>query len=125
MTSADIKEIKELLSSHKKVVITSHLNPDGDAMGSSLALYHFLIQLKHSVTVVVPSSYPDFLHWLPGNSKVVVYSQKIEHASELIANADVLFALDFNTPKRVGKMEACLLSSKAIKILISEVIKYL
>ena len=71
MTSADIKEIKELLSLPKKVVITSHLNPDGDAMGSTLALYHFLIQLNHSVTVVVPSSYPDFLHWLPGNNKVV------------------------------------------------------
>ena len=118
MTTADIDKIKELLSLPKKVVITSHLNPDGDAMGSSLALYHFLIQLNHTVQVVVPSSYPDFLHWLPGNKGVVVYSQKTEEANQYIANADLLFALDFNTPKRVGRMEDSLVESTATKILI-------
>ena len=118
MTTADIDEIKELLSLPKKVVITSHLNPDGDAMGSSLALYHFLIQLNHTVQVVVPSSYPDFLHWLPGNKGVVVYSQKTEEANQYIASADLLFALDFNTPKRVGRMEDSLVGSNATKILI-------
>ena len=67
----NINELKSLLSEAKKIVITTHHKPDGDAMGSSLGLYHFLLSLGHQVHLVTPSDYPYFLHWLPGNSEVI------------------------------------------------------
>ena len=67
------KELKDLLSSPKKIMITTHRGPDGDAMGSSLGLYHLLIQLGHEVTVITPNDYARFLHWLPANDNVIIY----------------------------------------------------
>ena len=81
LTSLQINELKELLNKPKRIVITTHKNPDGDAMGSSLGLYHYLIQKKHQVTVVVPTPYPQFLYCLPANSEVVVFSEK-NHADD-------------------------------------------
>ena len=118
MTSEDLIQINKLLSSPKQVVITTHMNPDGDAMGSSLALYHFLVGMGHNAQVIAPSSYPEFLHWLPGNDEVMVFLDESEKARQLIMDADVLFFLDFNTPNRVGEMEEAIESSDATKILI-------
>ena len=70
---SDVNKIKELLQSPKNIVITTHFKPDGDAMGSSLGLYNYLIQKNHDVTVVTPSDYPSFLFWLPGNENVVSF----------------------------------------------------
>ena len=95
MTPKDLKDIKELLSIPQKIVITTHMNPDGDAMGSSLAMYNFLFSMDHEVTVVTPTTYPAFLHWLPGNDKVLVFSNEIEKASQLVSDASVLIFLDF------------------------------
>ena len=118
MTKKDIIEIKELLNSPKNIVITTHRNPDGDAMGSSLGLYHFLILKKHNVNVITPTEYPEFLHWLPGNDEVIDYSAEKAKAEELTKKADVIFCLDFNTLSRTDKLDYILSSSKAIKILI-------
>src|SRR3972149_2225950 len=84
MTKEDITQIKELLNSPKNIVITTHRNPDGDAMGSCLGLYHFLILKKHNVNVITPTEYPEFLHWLPGNDEVIDYSAEKAKAAELI-----------------------------------------
>ena len=118
MTTEDILEIKELLSSSQKIVITTHSFPDGDAMGSSLALYNYLIQGDHEVTVVVPTRYPQFLSWMPGDDKVVVYNMNKDTAKDLLSNATLIFCNDFNTSSRVGDEEEALVSSSAIKILI-------
>ncbi|PCH96186.1 MAG: DHH family phosphoesterase [Bacteroidetes bacterium] len=118
MTEADIIEIKELLSTPQKIVITTHSFPDGDAMGSSLGLYNFLIQGEHDVTVVVPTRYPHFLSWMPGDDKVVVYSMNKEKAEQLLNDATVIFCNDFNTSSRVGEEEEALLAANAVKILI-------
>ena len=73
MTEADISEIKTLLSTPKTVVIVPHKNPDGDAMGSTLALCHYLKKYKHEAIVIAPNDYPTFLKWLPGNDSVLIH----------------------------------------------------
>ena len=118
MTEQDIKEIKTLLSSPKQVVIVPHKNPDGDAMGSCLGLYHYLIKNKHHAKVIAPNDYPDFLKWLPGNADVMVYESDKNSAESLIENAEIIFTLDFNALHRAGDMETLLENSKAIKIMI-------
>ena len=66
-----VNEIFPLLLQPRKVVITTHQKPDGDAMGSSLGLYHFLIQFGHKVTVISPTNWADFLNWMPGTKECI------------------------------------------------------
>lgn len=118
MTKQDIKDIKDLLKSPKNVVIVPHKNPDGDAMGSSLALYHFLNNKNHNVSVIAPNDYPQFLKWLPGDSSVLKYDTNREKADNLIAQAEIIFTLDFNSLSRTGDMASVLNYSEGIKIMI-------
>ncbi|MCK8522778.1 bifunctional oligoribonuclease/PAP phosphatase NrnA [Aquimarina sp. D1M17] len=114
----DMKEIKELLGSPKNIVITAHKNPDGDAIGSSLALYHYLHSLGHKTTVIVPNEYPDFLNWVPGENTVLKYSTDTEIATSKINEADLIFTLDFNHLSRSGDMETILSEVSATFIMI-------
>lgn len=118
MDKQDILDIKQLLSTPKKVVIVPHKNPDGDAMGSSLAVLHYLEKLNHDVQVIAPNDYPTFLKWLPGDEHVVTYESSIDRSNTLITNADVIFTLDFNALHRTGDMATVLENSKGIKIMI-------
>ena len=119
MNLKSIKDVKALLSSPKKIVIVSHRNPDGDAYGSSLALYHYLLNYDHEVTVVSPNDAPDFLKWLPGQKEIVIYEKDIIRGNELLKNADIVFTLDFNALHRVGpKMEVILQKINPIYIMI-------
>lgn len=118
MTKNDILEIKALLKSPKKVVIVPHKNPDGDAMGSSLGLYHYLKLYNHNISVIAPNDYPDFLKWLPGDDIVLKYDNNKKEADALILDADIIFTLDFNALHRTGDMEDVLSKAEAIKILI-------
>ncbi|HHZ65699.1 MAG TPA: bifunctional oligoribonuclease/PAP phosphatase NrnA, partial [Flavobacteriales bacterium] len=118
MTDRDISEIKELLSSPQKIVITTHSFPDGDAMGSSLALYNYLIQGEHEVTVIVPTRYPQFLRWMPGDDKVLVHNMERDKAEQLMSDATLIFCNDINSASRVGDVEKALVSASAVKILI-------
>lgn len=118
MTESDIVHIKHLLSQPKQIVIVPHKNPDGDAIGSCLGLYHYLIKLNHSVIVIAPNDYPDFLKWMPDENTVLKYENEKEHCDELITNSDIIFTLDFNDLSRTGGMENALRESKSIKIMI-------
>jgi phosphoesterase RecJ-like protein len=118
MRLMDLGSLKELLHTPKKIVITTHHKPDGDAMGSSLGLYNYLILKGHSVTVVTPNDYPTFLSWLPGENTVVDYEKQKDVAGNLINNADILFCLDFNTPSRVEKFEPIITNATCIKVMI-------
>lgn len=106
------------LISPKKVVITTHQKPDGDAMGSSLGLYHFLIQLGHSVTVISPTNWAAFLKWMPGANVVVDFEFSKEVAIKFLREADLLFCLDFNVLHRTKNMEPVLEELQCTKILI-------
>ena len=118
MTERDISEIKELLSTPKKIVIVPHKNPDGDAMGSTLALCHYLKKYKHEAIVITPNDYPKFLKWLPGNDSVLIHDNDHHKSNVLLKNAEIIFTLDFNALHRAGYMEKGLELSKAVKILI-------
>ena len=118
MTKQDISSIKQLLSTKKKIVIVPHKNPDGDAIGSTLGLYHFLLKTSHDVQVIVPNDYPTFLKWMPGEDTILKHDANTKNCNQLIDNADIIFTLDFNAFHRTGNMETVLANSKALKIMI-------
>ena len=102
MTNTQISEIKDLLSTPQNIVIIPHRNPDGDAIGSSLAMFHFL-KNKHDVTVVSPNDYPAFLKWLPSDKNAVRFFDKQNSQSKkALENASIIFLLDFNALHRLG-----------------------
>jgi len=111
-------KLKELLNTSKEIVITTHRGPDGDAMGSSLALYNLLILLNHKVTVITPNDYASFLNWMPGNNDVVEFESNEIKAIEITKNAELIFMLDFNDIKRIDKYAKYVDQSNAFKILI-------
>jgi bifunctional oligoribonuclease and PAP phosphatase NrnA len=113
-----IKNIYPQITTPVKVVITMHQKPDGDAMGSCLALYHFLIQFGHSVTVISPTNWAAFLNWMPSVNLVLDYEVNVPKCDKIISEADWIFCLDFNTMSRTKRMEEKLLSATGKKILI-------
>ena len=111
-------KVKALLAHPKRIAIISHNNPDGDAIGSSLGLYHFLWSIGHDVSVLMPSDYPKFLKWMPGNEVVIRFDGQHEAFKEALDSAEILFCLDFNTISRVNDAEQALVSFDGIKIMI-------
>ena len=113
-----IEQFYPILNQPFKAVITAHQKPDGDAMGSTLGLYHFLKQLGHEVTVISPTNWAQFLDWMPGVEQVIDFEANKNEASEIVAAADYVFCLDFNILHRTKHLEPIIRDSKALKILI-------
>lgn len=113
-----VSQLYTELNSPKKVVVTMHQKPDGDAMGSTLGLYHFLVQFGHRVRVVSPTNWATFLDWMPGCHDVLDFEKQTNEAEQLVLEAQLIFCLDFNTMSRTKSMESCLLNAPATKILI-------
>jgi len=113
-----MRELKNLLSSKQNVVITTHVNPDGDAIGSSVALFNFLIKMGHNVSVIVPNDYPDFLKWMKNDELIINYSNSKNESQEKIKNASLIFCLDFNNLNRINELGDYISESKAKKVLI-------
>ncbi len=114
----DLPGIKSLLSQPQNVVILSHRNPDGDAVGSSLALQLYLIRKGHKVHVIFPSEYPVNFAWLPLADEIIIFDLLPERAKELIQVASVICCLDFNSLDRIDKMGELVRGSTARKIMI-------
>jgi bifunctional oligoribonuclease and PAP phosphatase NrnA len=114
----NLLELKALLSAPKDIVIISHRNPDGDAIGSSLALYHYLRNFGHAVHVVLPSEYPDVFQWMPGIQEIIVFDTEPDRTREVIEHAQLIFCLDFNSLDRIDKVGELIQPLKAKKILI-------
>jgi len=100
------------------IIITTHHKPDADALGSSLGLFNFFKELGLKSTVISPTDYGDFLTWLPGEKEVINFEENVEKSKELVADADLIFCLDFNSLKRINKLGEYVAASKAKKILI-------
>jgi len=115
---ANIDLFGEWLKDTEKVVIVTHVSPDGDAMGSSLGLYHFLTSQKKVVNIIVPNAFPEFLKWMPGAKDITLYDRKKELADKLIADADMICCLDFNGLKRIEEMGNAVKEAKARKVMI-------
>lgn len=103
---------------YKSAFITTHHKPDGDAMGSTLGLYHFLKTYIEEVNVVTPTDYAGFLNWIPGNNTVTIFEEQTEKATGLLNKADLVFCLDFNTLSRVNELGELIRQSKADKVMI-------
>ena len=113
-----MQELKNLLSAKQNVVITTHVNPDGDAIGSSVALLNFLIKMGHDVSVIVPNDYPDFLKWMKNDELIINYSNSKNESQDKIKNASLIFCLDFNNLNRINELGDYISESKAKKVLI-------
>lgn len=121
MNKFDQKTLSAIVAELEKaenVLITTHYNPDGDAIGSSMALYQYLQAKGHNVQVIIPNDVPQFLHWMPGLSLSVIYYHNPQLAESLLNNADLIFCLDYNSYSRVNLYSDKLAASKAKKILI-------
>jgi len=114
----DILQIKKLLFGHKDIVIIVHYNPDGDAIGASLALMMYLQQNGHRVHILAPNPYPDFLEWMPKCETILLATENHKLCIEKIQTADIIFCIDFNTLKRTGTLQKALEESTSPKILI-------
>lgn len=111
--------IKTVLSSPKKIVITTHSRPDADALGSSLGLMLLLQKQGHEVVTVSPTEYPDFLKWMKGEKEVIVFNNgQQEKSKELVKNADLIFCLDFSALSRIDDLGVLVGASSADKVLI-------
>src|SRR6478736_6424653 len=102
MKKEDIQAVKELLSTPKKIAIIPHRSPDGDAMGSTLGLYHLLLKMNHEPVVIAPNNFPSFLEWMPGSETVRIFEKDKEYSTKILEEADIIFTLDFNALHRVG-----------------------
>lgn len=118
MTDQELLKLKKFLSAPKKVAIIMHRSPDGDAIGSSLGLCHFLERFKHTVVVISPNAWPDFLRWMPGTKGIVDFSKKPDNAFKAIRYADLIVCLDFNALKRIDELGGAVAKSKAMKLMI-------
>lgn len=110
--------LDEVIKTPGKFTVISHVNPDGDAIGSSLALSQFLQKFGHSVEVIVPNDFPDFLAWMPGASSIHIYDKDSEQCDRILTSSNALFILDFNHPSRSGMAKNTLEQLNIDKILI-------
>lgn len=113
-----VNQIMQAINEAEQIVITTHLSPDGDAIGSSLALYHFLKKQGKQARIIVPNSFPHFLKWMKGAGDISVAEYNPEAARHILFHADLIFSLDYNIHKRIGLMAPMLEASPATKILI-------
>ncbi|MGN0032835.1 MAG: bifunctional oligoribonuclease/PAP phosphatase NrnA [Candidatus Limimorpha sp.] len=114
-----LNKLRVILADVKRVVIVSHVNPDGDAVGSSLAFYFFLQKLGIAAKVILPNGFPSFLSWIPGANDILLFDKNTETSVDYITNADLICYLDFNSPSRTGLMHNDLCHTSNIpKILI-------
>ncbi len=114
-----IAQVKKLLTTQKcKIAIVPHENPDGDAIGSAIGFAEVLTDFGHTVNIISPTEYPEFLKWFSSKLKIDVYTANKKNAEELLKQADLLICVDFNEAKRAGKLEKSILKFNNPKILI-------
>ena len=118
ISQQNIDAVRQIVENGRKFVVLAHKNPDGDAVGSTLAMCHFLLSMGKEAVVVLPNVFPAFLSWVPGADAVLFYDKEKERCDTAIAEADVLFCLDFNVLSRTGDVCGSLLSSSAKKVLV-------
>ena len=102
MNTNDVAFLSNFLKTPKQITIIPHRNPDGDALGSCLALYHVLIQLNHNVKVISPNEFPEFISWLPGANQIIFFEKDFDTCKTFLQKSDLIFTLDFNALHRAG-----------------------
>ena len=114
----NVDSFKKIITDNYSFIITTHRGPDGDAMGSSMAMYNLLFNLKKDVNVIIPNSFPNFLSWLPNIKNVINQEENNSDISYIFSEVDVIIMLDFNHLSRIENLESYVTNSNAKKILI-------
>lgn len=112
------KELKRMIGDSERIVLTCHVRPDGDAIGSTLGLYHLLHSLGKEATVVVPDKAPVSLSFLPGFKEIAVYTCHTDYCKTTVGEADLIICCDFNTPSRQDNLAPLIQGASARKVLI-------
>ncbi len=118
LSAAELEQFRRLVSTSDKIVLCCHRSPDGDAIGSMLGLGEYLRECGKVPAMIVPDAYPDFLQWLPGTERIIRYDKHKGFADGLLAGADLLFCLDFNTVGRTAEMAGAITGSPSAKVMI-------
>ena len=118
ISNDDIKGIKSIIDANSSFVVLSHKNPDGDAVGSSLALCLYLRSIGKNAVVVLPNRFPDFFSWMPAADGVILFDEENERAKSAISAADACFCLDFNSLSRAGEAGIAAAASSSPKVMI-------
>ncbi len=119
LTNGELERLKSLVADNEKIVLSCHVNPDGDAIGACLAWAEYLrVVMGKEPVVIVPDQYPDFLRWLPNTERIVRYDKHKDRADAMLRECGLLFSLDYNTPSRTDAMADSILASKAEKVMI-------
>ncbi len=112
------RKLKKVLAPPIRVTLLTHINPDGDAIGSMLGLYWFLVKKGCQVSMAVPNDFPHFLDWMEGADQILIFSKQGAKVKEELQKADLVFCLDFNEPGRLGKMQQVLEGLDVTMILV-------
>jgi len=114
----DLNGFSKVITRPSNVVITTHLKPDGDALGSSLGLYHLLQALGHTVHFISPTDFPMNFDWMPGRDKILIYGEEQTRSATLVEQANIICCLDFNHLKRIGDLGILIQAATGFKVMI-------
>ena len=114
----NIPELRRLIDGAQNIIVVCHHNPDGDALGSSLALARYLESSGKEATVIIPDAYPDFLMWLPGTHNIIRFDKHPDKAAMMLKICDLIFCLDFNALKRIDTLAPLVAHAKGKKVMI-------
>ena len=118
LSEQELFRLLQTIRQSRQIVVCAHRGPDGDAVGASLAWADYLQSLGKQVRVVLPNPFPDFLRWLPGSHTVQFYQHHEGQATAWLAQADLIFCLDFSSPGRLQEMQRAVMASKAERVVI-------
>ena len=118
LSPAEKTAVKKMLDDAQNVVITCHTSPDGDAIGTSLALWEYLTRKGKNATVIVPNYFPDFLKWMNGADRILLFDRNRALSKNFFNRADLLVAIDYNEPSRLDDEATPFTYSRAKKLMI-------
>lgn len=118
LVQAEVDKFLSMIKKSKNIVLTCHVRPDGDAIGSTLGLLHLLSKMGKNPAVVVPDQPPRTLSFLPGFKDIAIYTRYDPYCSRLVSEADLIICCDFNKPSRQDQMASLIQEATAPKVLI-------
>lgn len=118
LTETQLNDLRVALEEARHIVVTCHVSPDGDAVGSVMAVTNYLLRKGKDVTPITPNAFPDFLKWVPGAERIIPYERNEERANPVVAAADLFICVDFNAPGRMEKLGDAVMANPAPKLMI-------